>query len=638
MPQFRTAGTQASYGVGHGFYNGAGLTSLIYCPQYITQFIRIQAGLGTDHFVGAGLNININNTRFTFQYGNAFMGEGNQGWVGAGGALYMRNPNLSARRLSYSTTKNTYTVAGTDVRRGPSQGNIWVTKNGIYNLYVPGAVWLDLKTQNASRAFWKKVHDAIDPTIADIRNSANEARDRRYDTKNQALYGTTNGLPSTRKGRKRLLEGLSLTETVNAAGLNSVGNGEIPRSKLLAVNNDIKTVITGIPPSSLFANPEFKGKNFAKLLADGLVPFGEGARVEYGKVWVNNTDCFVCNLAPFPTADHVAGPGQCETSDLCGGDTIAETFLSAQDNAKSFDVTNFPGLSLVPIGQKDEKLDLPNALVQTYELTLYCESTDPKVQTAALDGPCVTDEYLKNLLRAYTLPGYEADYGIATAPQGIHKAVSALDEDGSLHASLEIAPLDGVQAGSCQGFTKYNIYLTTEQQDVNDLLTQEWTDLIKNSTDLTTTLAENVGPSAKLKPCFVKIVGKTQGVVPTPENMPDYKPSVNNIVGPSISVGKANSIVPVTDVDAGQPVKLYVQNFPKNVAISIRLADGTTENGLIVAKIPTFEDDGFVELDWTPAADVKPGKYYLVAYQDNFPALFANSQAFDIDAPHMATN
>lgn len=567
--------------------------------------------------------------------------------MGAGGAVYIRNPNLSARRLSYSTTKNTYTVAGTAVRRGPSQGEIWVTKAGITNLYIPGVAWLNLKQQNASQAFWAKVHTAIDPAVSNYRQSADARDAAKWDAVRNKVGSRIRQLHHGH-GRKRLLNELTLTELAHEAGAGY--SVDIPRSKLLAIDNSAVEIVTGkggLPDSRLFAAPEFKNYvgGFAKLLADGLVPLGDGfksqdARINYGKIWTNNTDCFVCNLPPFPTADHVSGPGgqgQCETSDLCGGSTVAESLASAELAAKTTDLNDFPGLSLVPLDLDgpDQKLALPSTQVHVYELTLYCESTDPTVQTASLRGAaCISDDYLKSLLRAYTLPGYEADYALTATPQQIHKAVQHLDEDGGLQASLAIPKLEG--AGACEGFTKYAVYLTTQEEAVNALLTQEWAALEKDATELTATLAENVGPAAKLRPCHVTVTATSKATVPSSDNMPDYKPSVNNIIGPAISVGKAGSIVPVSDTEAGETLKLYIQNFPKGAPILVQLSNGGIGKvgGPVVASLASFDDDGFAELEWTPPADLAPGKYFLMAFQENFPALFANSQAFDIDAPY----
>ena len=568
------------------------------------------------------------------------------GWVGAGGAVYIRNPNLSARRLSYSTTKNTYTVAGTAVRRGPSQGEIWVTKAGITNLYIPGVAWLNLKQQNASRAFWEKVHTAIDPAISNYHQSANAREDVKWDAVRNKVGSRIRQLHHGHS-RKRPLNELSLTELAHEAGAGY--SLDISRSKLLVIDNSAVEIVAGkggLPNSKLFAAPEFNNYvgGFAKLLADGLVPLGEGfmgqgARVNYGKIWTNNTDCFVCALPPFPTANHVSGPdgqGQCETSDLCGGSTVAEALSSAELAAKTTNLDDFPGLSLVPLDLDgpDQKLALPSTQVHVYELTLYCETTDPAVQTASLTGAaCVSDDYLKSLLRAYTLPGHEADYALTVTPQQVHKAVQHLDEDGGLQASLAIPALEGAQG--CEGFTKYAVYLTTQDEGVNTLLNEEWAALEKDATELTATLAENVGPDAKLRPCHITVTSSNKATIPSSDNMPDYKPSVNNIVGPAISVGKTGSIIPVSDTEAGESLKVYIQNFPKGAPISVQLSDGAVGKvGPVVANLEAFDDDGFAELEWTPPADLAPGKYYLVAFQENFPALFANSQILDIDSPY----
>lgn len=74
FPFARFAITQAQYGCGMVWFNGAGTGTFVYTPGLSVAVVRVQALRGIELFMGYGMTTNILNTRRTFQVVNALMG------------------------------------------------------------------------------------------------------------------------------------------------------------------------------------------------------------------------------------------------------------------------------------------------------------------------------------------------------------------------------------------------------------------------------------------------------------------------------------------------------------------------------------------------------------------------------------
>ena len=269
-------------------------------------------------------------------------------------------------------------------------------------------------------------------------------------------------------------------------------------------------------------------------------------------------------------------------------------------------------------------------------MTVYCHTTDPSLDTQGMiDEGCVSEDYVKDIIRASLGPAYsQDDFQLAVASASVHDAVKSLVEK----------PLAAAMApkwnGECEGWTKFNIYITASDPAVEKALTEEWEAIVKDPTDFQTTLLQNSDATAKIKPCSMLLKRVATAKYPSLQNMKGFKPLNNgmSLIGPSLTVASEAAIVPVTELVEGQTYKLYVQNFMKGSQINVFLIKGLERTGPVVATIADFDDSkGLVESEWTAPIGLegassggKDQKYYLTASVGNFPALFANSQAFTI--------
>jgi len=617
VAQAHSALVQSQYGVGFSLYNGAGTVNVIYVTQASTQLARAQFGVGNYIFLGAGWLTSVNTTRFAAQLVNSFHGQGSQIYVGAGGAVFIRCYTVVFRGYGYSSTKNLYTIAGTGVSRTEAQRNIVVTKEGQTLL-------------------------AWQPKPKGTRM-----------LENGVMVGEEEEEIGSAEGMEVGVDGVGgLFEGVRNAFVDPEG-----KSKLIVIQSMLeerKQVV--IEDATPFEAKELKSYwgGLAQILADGAVTQGRGKALETtkGTIFVNNTNCFICSVGPGTAAEHMTGPSSCVVSDACSdSDSPASALASAKEaakaaaaagggDAKPFDLS-FPEMSGMSSGSMGRKLaegeiELPDVWMLWHEMTVYCHTTDPSLDTQGLiDEGCVSEDYVKDIVRAYLGPAYTRDdFQLAVASAGVHDAVKALVEE----------PLAAAMApawnADCEGWTKFNIYITASDPAVEKALTQEWEAIVNDPSDFQTTLLQNSDASAKIKPCSMLIRRVATAKYPSLQNMKGFKPLNNgmSLIGPSLTVASEAAIVPVTELVEGQTYKLYVQNFMKGSQINVFLIKGLERTGPVVATIADFDDSkGMVESEWMAPVGLeeassggKKPKYYLTASVGNFPAFFANSQAFTI--------
>lgn len=437
-----------------------------------------------------------------------------------------------------------------------------------------------------------------------------------------------------------------MSATVNLSSAQNAFFSPEGRSKLLVLQTymeDRKQTIVEDP--ALFQTTELKDYwgGFAQILADGIVGGNRdkagikrvAPEISKGLISVNNTDCFLCNVQPGVTAEHVSGPGTCEVSDACQGDSPMETFQAAK--ASTDQDISFPGMMALPRKlQKDDSSDLPDVWLLWHEMTVYCRSVDPTVDSASITDGCLSQEYVKTVIRAYLGQDNQGEYQLAVASTGIHDSVKPLaGEELQQAMAPEWNP-------DCEGWTKYNVYITANDKDVEEQLLAEWRDIVNDPTDLEATLLQNADANAKVKPCSIAL--KRVGVANYPSfgNMKGFKPlsSGMSLAGPSITLASEKAITPISKIIEGETYKMYIQNFMKGAKINIHMVKGLDRTGPVIASISDFNDndgDGITELAWTAPLGLKGkeqegdvNKYYLLANVESFPALFANSQAFTI--------
>jgi len=583
------------------------------------QPARAQFAAGNDIFLGAGWHTSINTTRYGAQLASSFYGVGNQIWVGAGGAVFIRCFTATRRGWGINSTPFTYTVAGTGVTRTQGQRNIVVTKNGLNVLpFQPSPM--------PKRALQQRVR-----TLTAAEEEAALATDS-------------------------LAVQLLMGETVAKAGQNAFFNPE-GRGKLLVVQSYMdegKQRIVEDP--ALFQAPELKDvwgglpmllANRAAAGEDAVASGSAGSAVPKsnpGLISVNNTDCMLCSVSPGDTAAHQGGPDSCHVSDACAGADSPRAALQAALAAApaDFNINGAPGLDALP-RLVDGSLELPDVLLLWQEVTVYCHSTDPAVPSASITDGCLSANYVKDVVRAFLGPEHQQDFQLAVASADLPAVVKPLvEEEGLLPAAMqpEWNP-------ECQGWTKFNVYMTANEKAVGDSLAERWRAIVSDPSDFEATLLQNADAAAPVKPCSITVKTVGTATYPSIKNMKGFKPLTSSLapVGPSVTVASDAAIAPVAEVAEGTAYKVYVQNFMKGAKLSLQLVKGLDRSGPVVATIESFEDDGgeprtgagLTELSWTPPAGLKAleqagevNKYYLKASVDSFPALFANSQAFTL--------
>jgi hypothetical protein len=580
---------------------------------------RAQFCAGNDIFNGAGWHTSVNTTRYAAQLVNSFHGVGNQIWVGAGGAAFIRCYTTTRRGWGFSSTPFLYTVAGTGITRTQGQRNIVVTKAGQYLLPF----------QPSPRP--KRLLDG-QPRVRTLTAAEEEEAQATDSLAVQLLMG----------------------ETVAKAGQNAFYN-PAGKSKLLVAQTYMdEGKQTIIEDPTVFAAPEFKTVRggLAMILANRAAAAESAAAIDVpkpnpGRISVNNTECMLCSVGPGPTAARAGGPdgGACHVSDACAG---ADSPLQALEAARAaapagFDVTGAPGLAAMPRRMEDGSVELPDVSLLWHELVVYCHSTDPRVPASSITDSCLSANYVKDVVRAILGPEHADDYQLAVASADLHSSVKPLvEEEGLLPAAMqpEWNP-------ECEGWSKYNIYLTANDAAVDEYLARQWQALVADPSDLESTLLQNTDAAATVKPCSATLKRIGAAKYPSIKNMKGFKPLTSSLapVGPSVTVASESAIAPVAEVVEGSEYKVYVQNFMKGAKLSLQLVKGLDRAGPVVASIESFEDDAaaagtgasLTELKWTPPPGLKalekPGeinKYYLKASVDSFPAFFANSQAFTL--------
>lgn len=593
VAQARSAVAQSQYGVGLVLYNGAGTVNVIYVAQCSAQVVRAQFAAGNDIFLGAGWMTSINTTRYGAQVASSFHGTGNQIFIGGGGAVFIRCYTVTFRRIGYSSTANLYTIAGTGVSRSQGQKNIVVTKAGIS--FLP---W-----QPSPRP--KR-------TLVDGEDGIGEMDDLVDDA--QSAFFSPDG-----------------------------------KSKLVVIQSQLEegTQVVVEDPTP-FEAKELKDAwgGLAKLLADGVIPQGQGKALDTSKgtIFVNNTNCFICSVGPGGAAEHVDGPSSCVVSDACSdADSPATAFAAAKDAAaavatgtgeEAFDLS-FPGMKTsLPDKLAKGEVELPDVWMLWHEMTVYCHTTDLTMDAQALsDAGCLSEQYVKDVVRAYMGPDFgRDDYQLAVSSTKVHDAVKPLvDEPLAQAMTPEWNP-------DCEGWTTYNIYITTNDPAMEDALLKEWNAIVAEPADLETTLLQNADGDgnnhAAIKPCAMALKRLGVAKYPSFKNMRGFKPLSSgnsmSLAGPSVTVASDSAIAPVTEVMAGETYKLYVQNFMKGNNVNVNLIEGLGKTGPAVTTLRDFNDDAKVaEVEWTvPTGLVEGKKYYLRAAVEALPALYANSQAF----------
>ena len=341
---------------------------------------------------------------------------------------------------------------------------------------------------------------------------------------------------------------------------------------------------------------------YAKILADGLVDMDDREPiVKPSLISANNSACFLCNVGPGETSDHVGGPGACEIKDVCAsGANPAEIYATAQ----AATATNIlPPTVDHSLGELDEngEVIIANTWILWHELVVYCTSTDPETDDSSITSNCLSTEYIKDVIKSYIkMDSTKNEFQVAVSDANIHAAAGAFPDTTLDDLKVGVTPQ---WSPGCQGWTKYDIRLVARDPEVEQHILDVMESFVEDSTDLEATILENADPSTDLQPCGITITEKGEQRVPSMKNMPAFKPSQKFTIGPDVVISDDVSIEPVKFLIPGETYTVFVQNFPRGSTIDLKLMDGL-KAGPVVATIASFDDDGVSEVRWTVPRDV----------------------------------
>lgn len=384
------------------------------------------------------------------------------------------------------------------------------------------------------------------------------------------------------------------------------------------IKNKVVVLQSTITKKKMFKPPhpsQFRGRRmqevvggYARILADGLVDFDLGddrnAIVEPGLISANNSACFLCNVGPGNTVDHIGGPGSCEVKDVCGGSSNpAEIYATAQ-NSTAMDI--LPSTMERSLGNVDAEGNpiISDTWMLWHELVVYCYFSDPETDDSSITSNCLSAEYIKEVIKAYIkMDSTKNEYQITVSDANIHRAVDAFPDETLEELKAGVTPQWNPD---CQGWTKFDIRLVASDPEVEQHILDVMEGFLADPSDLQSTILENADPSTDLQPCGITIAEKGETRIPSLEKMPAFKPSQKSTLGPDVVIADGVSIEPVKFLAPGETYTVYLQNFPQGSKVDLRLTTlkrGKLEDEGIVASVDSFNDKGLTELPWTVPSD-----------------------------------
>lgn len=277
-------------------------------------------------------------------------------------------------------------------------------------------------------------------------------------------------------------------------------------------------------------------------------------------------------------------------------------------------------------------VNLPDSNLVWNELSIYCPtSAAAAADTSTAAAKCVSDEIIKATVGAYLsdLPGIS----VAVAPKELHAAVADVLPD-DLKESLMADPAQDME---CMTGTRYDVYVSTLDNGNVKGLQEAFAAIAQGPSDFLALLneAKDIAEEGRDKACGLSLKPKTTVAFPSVDKMPAFQPRTLGLIGPSISMGSPDSIVPVSEAVKGTQYTLFLQNFPAGSAYEVRLMEGLDPVGTVIANVDGSEmgKDGVAEVKWTAPAGLdtdKDARYYLKTSLKSFPAFFTVSQPFFI--------
>jgi len=590
---------------------------------------------------------------------------GYEGWVGLGAALFVRSRTTVRRVVNFRFNPFAWVVNGQGVPGSAyRENNIFVNKDGIrINKPNPSKSRLlaavdemvdgHLKSKRNTQGLLAGIKNFVDrPAIVMANSEMDSARMRPPDP--QILAGKILSMVTSLK-HKRRLQGQAV---VNPTRMMNMLAGLSP-AKLMEAWKEATEETNRNPLLSLV-------QGNSRALAETADPTAvdeNGRWAEQVYVGGKETQCVMCGVGPGPSSSHWSTGGNdtatCHVTEECTSRSSFRDILAAAKNAlpqneelvlppvakgvaKALGSTDLaPKYTRRILQMMEEHQEanpgaepkLPDHNILAYELSLYCGADDADCSFNQADMKAAVKLFL----------GEQADeesaFNVAASTTDVHPALI----DYVKEASSEF--LDSVKAPShgsgCGKGLKFNVQMTApDAASVKDLQ-KIFEGVASNGESLLDTI--NKYDERDVPFCDVKVSKPSTLFFPSIDTAQGIKFYQGLFTGnvldkgslwPDVTLVSPHEVAPVQHAVVGQPYTVLLEGFAMKGDVVVELFQDTEKKGVTVATVPGGIAPGEVrEVSWTapePLDGVSGNRAYLRAYHAGMPAIYAQSEVFDL--------
>jgi len=583
---------------------------------------------------------------------------GYEGWVGLGAALFIRSRTIVKRLINYRSNKKvSWVVNGVGVS-GPAiaNNNLFVNKTGVFVLKpqptprpkhrllaaVDGLV-SSAAGMAKSGAFGKGF---TRPALIMAKSEMDSSKARPPDP--EILASKLQSLIAALK-QKRRLQGQAVvnpTRVLNMFhGLSPVTLMEAWKEAMEETNN--KNLV-GISKDALASTA---ADDADPLDADGR--WGEQVYVGGGAA----TQCVLCGIGPGPSAAHwTTGAGNdsatCHVTEACKTTDSFQSIMAAVRGA----LPDGEALVLPPVAQgwatgvgskytarvlqgieehqeanPGAEIKMPDTNVLTYDISLYCPVADADCSYSQADMKAAFKNYLDEVMHE------DSAYKLSAANAAVHPAV--LDIVNQADGSFVPATAAPALAGCGKGL-QFSLHLTAPDkpsvQDLQNVLADAAT-----SGSLMAYINDQGTQEAPF--CSVAVTKRSTLFFPALDtaagrtfyqNLYTSNALDAGAIWPDVTVVSPHEVAPIQHAVANQSYTILLEGFVMKADVVLQLFQGTQSDGVTVATVPGGINPGETrQVAWTapgPIDGEAGNRAYLRAYHVGMPAIFAQSEVFDL--------
>jgi hypothetical protein len=397
--------------------------------------------------------------------------------------------------------------------------------------------------------------------------------------------------------------------------------------------------------------------------ADPTAVDENGRWAEQVYVGGKETQCVMCSVGPGPSSSHWSTGGNdtatCHVTEECTSRSSFRDILAAAKNAlpqneelvlppvakgvaKALGSTDLaPKYTRRILQMMEEHQEanpgaepkLPDHNILAYELSLYCGADDADCSFNQADMKAAVKLFLSEQADE------ESAFNVAASTTDVHPALI----DYVKEASSEF--LDSVKAPShgsgCGKGLKFNVQMTApDAASVKDLQ-KIFEGVASNGESLLDTI--NKYDERDVPFCDVKVSKPSTLFFPSIDTAQGIKFYQGLFTGnvldkgslwPDVTLVSPHEVAPVQHAVVGQPYTVLLENFAMKGDVVVELFQGTEKKGVTVATVPGGIAPGEVrEVSWTapePLDGVSGNRAYLRAYHAGMPAIYSESDLFDL--------